>query len=218
MSDPRRPAADSRRSVEPTAPAARERCSASSFTFGQAFETRDGKWLVVRRSFGEAGAGDIYAVRSGDTTLVPLVVGPATEGEPAVSPDGRWLAYTSNESGVAEIYVRPFPDAASARWQVSVAGGSDPVWAHKGRELFYIDGKNDLMSVERAPGSGLSFSPPRKLFSTSAYTPNGPVASFDVSPDDKNLLFLRETTPTDRNELIVVQNWVQEMKARAGSP
>ena len=109
----------------------------SPFAFAQASETRDGKWVLARRSFVEAGSGDIYGVRAGDSTLTPLVTGPATEIEPTVSPDGRWLAYASNESGQPEVYVRPFPDAGSARWQVSVAGGRDPMWSHSGKELFY---------------------------------------------------------------------------------
>jgi Tol biopolymer transport system component len=183
--------------------------------WGQALETRDGKWLVMRRSVFEAGKGDIFAVRAGDTTLVPLAVGPTTEADAAVSPDGRWLAYASEESGVYEVYVRPFPDAASARWQVSAAGGTDPVWSRNGRELFYLSAQNEMTSVAVAPGAGFSFSPPKRLFSTAPYTPIPPVPSFDVSPDGKRFLLLRETTPTDRNELIVVQNWVEEMKARA---
>jgi serine/threonine-protein kinase len=187
----------------------------SPFAFGQAFETKDGRWLVLRRSYFEAGSGDIYAVRKGDSTLVPLATSPATEGKAAVSPDGRWVAYVSDESGVTEVYVRPFPDAASARWQVSIAGGNDPVWAHSGRELFYRSAANVLMSVAVRPGDTFSFDQPRRLFSTQPYVAIGPIQSYDVSPDDKRFLFLRETAPNERNELIVVQNWTQEMKERA---
>jgi hypothetical protein len=125
------------------------------------------------------------------------------------------LAYASEESGVGEIYVRPFPDTESARWQVSAAGGTDPVWSRNGRELFYISAQNEMMSVAVAPGAAFSISPPQRLFSAAAYTPIPPVPSFDVSPDGKRFLLLRETTPTERNELIIVQNWVEEMKARA---
>ncbi|MDQ3138232.1 MAG: protein kinase [Gemmatimonadota bacterium] len=167
----------------------------SRFNFGQAFETRDGKWLVLRSSFFEAGAGDIFAVQAGDSTLVPLAKSPATEIDAAVSPDGRWLSYGSNESGVSEVYVRPFPDAASARWQVSTAGGSDPVWSRSGRELFYRSGGNELMIVQVRPGAGFSSGQPKALFSTAPYVAIGPVQSFDVSPDDRRFLMLRETTP-----------------------
>jgi eukaryotic-like serine/threonine-protein kinase len=183
--------------------------------WGQALQTRDGRWLVLRSSIFEPGKGNVYGVRMGDTTLVPLATSPATEGDAAVSPDGRWLAYASDESGVLEIYVRPFPDAESARWQVSAAGGSDPVWSRSGRELFYLSAQNEMMSVTVAPGTVFSISPPKRLFSAAPYTPITPVPSFNVSPDDKRFLMLRETTPTDRNELIVVQNWTQEMKARS---
>jgi serine/threonine-protein kinase len=187
----------------------------SRFLFAQAFETHDGKWILARRSFFEEGSGDIYGVRKGDSTLVPLVTGPATEAEPAVSPNGRWLAYTSLESGVPEVYVRPFPDAASARWQVSTAGGGDPVWSHSGRELFYRSANEQLMTVAVHPGASFSFEQPKPLFSTANYVNINPVPSFDVSPDDKRFLFLRETASNERNELIVVQNWTKEMKARA---
>jgi hypothetical protein len=181
--------------------------------WGQVFQTRDGRWLVLRSSIFEAGKGNVYGVRTGDTTLVPLAHGPATESDAAVSRDGRWLAYASDESGVFEIYVRPFPDADSARWQLSDAGGTDPVWSRNGRELFYLSGQNEMMSVPIAQGPGFSFGSPRKLFSAAPYTPIPPVPAFDVSQDGRFLL-LRETTPTERNELIVVQNWVEEMKAR----
>ena len=186
----------------------------SAFAFAQAAETHDGKWLLARRSFLEAGAGDIYGIRTGDSTLVPLVTGPATEIEPAVSPDGRWLAYASNESGAAEVYVRPFPDVGSARWQVSTAGGRDPVWSHSGRELFYRSAGDKLMSVGVRPGTTFAFEQPKALFATTAYVPGGPTGSFDVSPDDKRFLFLRETAPNERNELIEVQNWTTELERR----
>jgi serine/threonine-protein kinase len=187
----------------------------SPFAFGQTFQTRDGKWVIARRSFFEAGAGDIFGVREGDSTLVPLVTGPATEIDPAVSPDGKWLAYASDESGVREVYVRPFPDAASARWQVSTAGGTDPVWSHSGKELFYRSAQEKLMTVAVRPGATFAVEQPKPLFSTTPYIALAPIASFDVSPDDRRFLLLRETAPDERNELIVVQNWAEEMKVRA---
>jgi Tol biopolymer transport system component len=76
-----------------------------------------------------AGRRGSLLVKTGDTTLVPLVTTSAVELSPAVSPDGRWLAYSSAESGTAEVYVRPFPDAATARWQFSASGGTNPVCA-----------------------------------------------------------------------------------------
>ena len=100
-----------------------------------------------------AGNGDIMGLKAGDTTLVPLVATPSAELFPAVSPDGRWLAYGSNESGTAEVYVRPFPETGSAKWQVSTAGGREPTWSPSGRELFYINGKAEMVSAEITPGA-----------------------------------------------------------------
>jgi WD40 repeat protein len=183
--------------------------------WGQALLTRDGQWLVLRSSIFLAGGGDVMGVRLGDTTLVPLVNSPAPEGKVTVSPDGRWLAYMSEESGEREVYVRPFPDAGSARWQVSATGGTDPVWSRNGRELFYLSAASEMMSVEVAPGGAFSISPPKALFSTAPYSPVGSVAAFDVHPDGR-FMMLRETTPAERNELILVQNWIGEMKQRSG--
>lgn len=170
---------------------------------------------MVRRSFFEEGGGDIYAARTGDTTLVPVATSPATEIDLTVSPDGRWIAYASDESGVSEVYVRPFPDAASARWQVSPAGGSDPVWSHSGREIFYRTGRNELVTVGVQPGANFSVGLPKVLFSTAPYAPLAPEQSYDVSPDDRRFLMIRETAPTERNELVFTENWIEEMKARA---
>jgi eukaryotic-like serine/threonine-protein kinase len=188
----------------------------SPFAFSQASETHDGRWLLLRRSFGETGAGDIYGVRAGDSTLVPLVTGPATEVEPAVSPDGKWLAYASTESGQPEVYVRPFPDVGSARWQVSVSGGRSPEWAHSGKELFYWSTAGKLMSVGIRPGATFGFEQPRALFSITPYVPAGAVPSYDVSPDDRRFVMLRETSANEKSELIVVQNWTTELRGRVG--
>ena len=76
---------------------------------------------------------------SGDTAPVPLVASPFTELQPALSRDGRWLAYTSNESGTNEVYVRPFPDTGRGPVQVSNGGGAEPRWSPDGREVFFLD-------------------------------------------------------------------------------
>ena len=188
----------------------------SSFQFAQAFETGDGHWLVLRRSFAEAGNGDIYAVKTGDTTLVPLLTTPAREMSPAVSPDGHWLAYVSDESGANEVYVRPFPDVASARWQVSVSGGSLPVWARSGRELFYVNGRGEMTSLELKPGPSFAVGDPRVLFPTGPYVMAGNAGVYDVSPDGRRFLVVRLAAGAGEVELVVVQNWFEELKARVG--
>jgi hypothetical protein len=188
----------------------------SRMTFGQALPTRDGRWLVLRRSNAEAGSGDIYAVKAGDTTLVPLVTSPAREFSPAVSPDGRWLAYASDESGVFEVYVRPFPDVSTARWQVSVSGGTLPVWASTGRELYFISGHGDMSSVELKPGPGFAIGEPRVLFPVSQFIVAGNAGVYDVAPEGRRFLMVRPLEGVGETELVVVQNWFEELRARVG--
>jgi Tol biopolymer transport system component len=190
------------------------RLLSSAFNFGQALGSRDGRWLVVRRSTQEPGAGDIYAVRLGDSSLVPLLTGQASEIMPSLSPDGRWLAYSSDESGAPEVYVRPFPEVASARWQVSTAGGSQPLWAHSGRELFYRNGRNDLVAAEVRTSPAFSVGQQRALFSAAQYLILGGFQSYDVSPDDRRFLMVREGATTQESELVLTQNVFQELKAR----
>ncbi len=79
----------------------------------------------------------------GKPTSEPLIQTSFSETQPEISPDGHWLAYVSNESGLNEIYVRPFPNVNGGRWQLSTAGGNRPAWARSGKELFYGVGRGD---------------------------------------------------------------------------
>jgi eukaryotic-like serine/threonine-protein kinase len=187
----------------------------SKLDFGQIVPSRDGRWLLTRTPANSPGSGDIYAFRMGDTTPVTLVATQATEMFPALSPDGRLLAYSSTESGNPEIYVRPFPETGTAKWQVSTAGGSQPQWARSGRELFYINGKNQMVSAAIRPGAAFSVGEQRVLFSTSAFAAGGGVHSYAVSPDDRRFVMLREGEAVQQSELVLAQNWLQELKARA---
>jgi serine/threonine-protein kinase len=186
----------------------------SSLNFGQAFESNDGRWLVLRRALNEPGAGDIYGVKRGDTALVPLLASSATEVSPSLSPDGRWLAYVSDESGTSEVYVRPFPDVASARWQVSISGGTLPVWGRNGRELFYINGRQELATIAVRPGGTFSAAEPRPLFSASAYNLATSAGAYDVAPDGRRFLMVRPLTGPSETELVLVQNWLEELRTR----
>ena len=127
--------------------------------FAQGSWSPDGQWLVLRAAAtADLGLGlrDILAFRPGeDSAAVPLVATPEfAEGAPALSPDGRWLAYSSNETGSYEVFVRPLPDVNSARVRVSRDGGLGPLWAHSGRELFFVDEDRGLVAAQFDPGSG----------------------------------------------------------------
>jgi eukaryotic-like serine/threonine-protein kinase len=183
--------------------------------FGQTLFSRDGRWLLLRRVVSEAGNGDIYALKTGDSALTALLATPAREVSPALSPDGRWLAYGSNESGRAEVYVRPFPDVGSAKWQVSLSGGFTPMWAHSGKELFYLNGNQELVAVTVQPGATFSVGGQKVLFPAATYSFAGTYPTYDVAPDDRRFVMIRSVAPSTDTELVLIQNWAEELKTRA---
>ena len=143
---------------------------------------------------------------------MPMVTTPASEGEPALSPDGRWLAYTSTESGKPEVYVRPFPDVGSAKWQVSLSGGNTPVWAHSGRELFYLDGNLAMVSVTVQLGAAFAVTGHRVLFPAQGYSYAGGYPTYDVTPDDSRFVMIRSVAPSAETEMVLIQHWAEELK------
>ena len=178
--------------------------------------SRDGQWLLMR--VGSGAGRDIMARRtSGDTSLRSIVATKAEEFSPTLSPDGRWLAYGSDESGRSEVYVRPFPDAGSARSTVSHNGGDEPRWSHSGKELFYRDGKENLIAAEVAPGETFRVLSERTLFSTHEYGTDNRHNYYSVAPDDRSFYFVKSPNLTGTaNQLIVTLNWFEELKRKVG--
>ncbi len=178
----------------------------------------DGQWLIMRTDNGAAGVGDIVGVRtSGDTAPVALVASDFTELHPAVSPDGRWLAYASNESGVNEIYARPFPATTGARWQISNGGGTEPRWSPDGRELFFLDRTFRLVAAGIRGSPGFEVTGLRPLFDASGFVDDNFQHSYDVLPDGKGFLFLQPyhtgrtaTTPA----VVLVERWLAGLHAQ----
>jgi Tol biopolymer transport system component len=108
-----------------------------------------------------------------------------------VSPDGRWVAYTSDESGKNQVYARPFP-GPGGKTPISIEGGEDPRWSHNGRELFYRDaGKNQLMAVDIQTVPAFRAGKPHALFALGA-------VSWDVAPDGKRFLVVKEPESNGR--------------------
>ena len=147
---------------------------------------------------------------------VPLLVSEFQDGAHAVSPDGRWLAYVSAESGRDEVYVRPFPNTKDGLWLVSTDGGQQPVWAHSGRELFYTSG-GSLMAAQVLSGTTFAVGERRALFSTEGYHEAGRHPEYDVTPDDQRFLMIRDLSGSEQTELIVVENVIEELKANVGN-
>jgi serine/threonine-protein kinase len=147
----------------------------------------------------------------------PLIHTPAIEFSPDLSPNQRYIAYQSQESGRAEIYVRPFPRTGDGWWQVSTSGGSRPRWARNGRELFYLDHANRLTVVPvQTSGGALVHGRPATVLETAYARPVENTHPYDVSVDGQQFLMIKEdasAAPT-RTGLLVVLNWNQELKQR----
>ena len=171
----------------------------------------DGAWLVMR-SDEEDNESNIRARRlTGDTTLVPLVTDKSSTTQIALSPDGKWIAFAGDATGREEIYVAPFPDITSTRL-VSRDGGSEPRWAHSGRELFYKSGGR-FIAVPVTPGPTLTLGPPRVLFSVAGYRSARNRQQYDVTPDDQHFVMIRNL-PRSAGDVVYVEHWFPELLAK----
>jgi serine/threonine-protein kinase len=178
--------------------------------------SRDGKWLIFQTDVGAPGAGDIRAIRPGtDTVPTPLVATAFAETSPALSFDGRWLAYCSNESGKTEIYVVPFPNTSAGKWAISKGGGAEPLWSHRGKELFYRDASGNLVAVKVKTDPTFSVGRKTVLFPAAGYTSNPYTPQYAVASDDRRFLMVRPVGSGSPDNIIVVENWFEELKTAA---
>ena len=190
----------------------------------------DGEWLVFRTpTFSGSGAGDgerdILGFRPGvDTVAEPLIAtAEFVEAGPELSPDGRWIAYSSNETGREEVYVRPFPDVDSGRVPVSIDGGRNPQWAHSETELFFVDRQLRLIAAQFETDPDFRVVGRNPLFTLGAqlYVPNDPGDDFyDVAPDDETFMMARPAGASLGRYLpdfILVQNFFEELRQRMGN-
>jgi serine/threonine-protein kinase len=164
-----------------------------------------------------ASTEDLLIVRlTGETRLETLLEAPGHERYPAIAPNGRFLAYHSDESGRPEVYVRPFPGVHARRWQISTEGGAFPAWTRDGKEIVYQDGRGRVMAAVREDGiDGVDFSSPEPLFTFGPNMGNGFFRAFDVTSDGERFVFLdRDAVPGSESavQLILIQNWTEELK------
>lgn len=166
----------------------------------------DGKWLA----FNELADIWLVPLHEPDRKPRPLLATAHEEANLVFSPDARWVAYESNESGSLQVYVRPFPDVNKARWSISSDGGNSPVWARDGRELYYR-GPRGLMAVRITTNPAFVAEAARRLFAAHYLgSPTGGVPGYDVSRDGRFLMV--EPTDTDpHNRINVVLNWAEEL-------
>jgi serine/threonine-protein kinase len=189
-----------------------ERLTTSPTTQSTHSLSPDGKRLV----FGEIVAPRDLQVLSmeGERTSQPLFQSQFNETRGMISPDGRWIAYESDESGHQEIYVRPFPNVEEGKWQISSDGGTMPVWAPRGQELFYRNGEA-MMMVGITTEPTFTAGSPVVLF-TGRYT-RGVIVNYDISPDGQRFLMIKAVGGST-GQINVVQNWFEELKRLVPTP
>ncbi|HJR59326.1 MAG TPA: protein kinase [Vicinamibacterales bacterium] len=179
----------------------------------------DGRQLLFRKQ--PAGGGADLALLSIGSAPSPLLANPGyNEQNGVISPDGRWIAYESNETAAVDIYVRPFPEVETGRWKISDGGGVRPMWSRSGRELFYTSivdtARLPLMAVAISSGASFVSGKPQELFSVTPYTATLFASNYDHAPDGR-FLFMKATGPGDaggRQRFIVVSNWIDDVSAR----
>ncbi len=186
--------------------------------------SRDGRFLVYQAGWLEATSGptgpDIQFLRfapDGAASAPEVFLdSPAAESAPQLSPDGRLLAYVSNQSGRNEVYVQPFPDG-EVRRQASIKGGTQPRWSDDGKQLFYVEGADRLMAVPVEDTREISLGRPEHLFESQDLVYRNEVwAQYDVSGDGQRFLTSRrvQDEALARPTVRVVENWYEEFRDR----
>ena len=177
--------------------------------------TPDGKTMVLRVGSGGTRTRDILAFTPGvDTAPRPVVATDFDEFGADISPDGRWVAYVSNESGRNEIYVRRMDDLGEGRHQVSADGGEEPRWSRNGREIFFKSGRGEMLVANVTLGARFETSNRRALFSRPNMASDINNRAYDVSRDGSRFVMINRAMQ-ETSELVVVLNWFEELKQRS---
>jgi serine/threonine-protein kinase len=176
----------------------------------------DGQMLVMVEQRPETGIDIGLLSMDGERTIEWVLEGPSDEGWPDVSPDGRWMAYTTNESGQTEVFVTQFPNVGGGRWKVSEDGGFAPQRGPDSRELFFQTRDGTIMVAANETESAFSGTPV-PLFEDPYWIVAGafPPRAFDISPDGRRLLVIKEgavtAAPLEPPEINIVLNWTDEL-------
>jgi serine/threonine-protein kinase len=191
-----------------------ERLTTSDYAQFPGSFSKDGKKVAIVEWHEDAG-GDIAVLDVGSGKVTPFVNHPKfSEAQPDFSPDGQWIAYTSNESEREEVYIRSFPGPGRI-YRVSNEGGNQPLWAKNGKQLFYR-WQGQVWVVDVQTNNGLAKSRPRRLFESSEYGSYIPVRCWDLSPDGQRFLMVKveQSKPSPATEVVLIQNWLEELKQR----
>ena len=178
---------------------------------------RSGRFTLLRTEGTSPGTRHLLVFEHGvDTLPRSLLTSRYDTYAMVLSPDGRWLAYVSDESGAAEIYVRPFPNVDSAKFAISTGGGLEPLWRRDGVELFYRNVRGEVFATTIGRGAAFEHSAPTRLFSRPEMAAQQYFRSYDIHPDGRRFLML-QTGGSATTSLGVIVNWRQRV-ARASEP
>jgi len=168
--------------------------------------SRDGKYILARKN------NELWSLTWPERVLKPLIRGWVVRSA-QFSPDGRWVAYSSNESGSMEVYVAPFP-SGNGKWQVSSGGGQEPRWRKDGKELFYLSRDSKMMAVPVSTGASFESGSPAALFQTHRRQPmsSQDIFSYDVSADGQRFLIATKVDEGNASPLSVLLNWASAME------
>jgi serine/threonine-protein kinase len=179
----------------------------------------DGRFLIFRQETAATGGPTELMLLPllGNREPRPLVESQSSfqqrDGE--ISPDGRWLAYQSNESGQSEIYVRPFPDVGRGHWQVSISGGTQPAWSRTGRELYYVTSDQYLAEVIVQSADRFAPSKPATVLDVRQFFVRSPGRSYDISLDGQRFLMIRDSAVSGvQAQLVIVEHWFNELQSQ----
>jgi serine/threonine-protein kinase len=193
-----------------------ERLTRSPNPQGSTGISPDGTRLVFFETSPTSGDDILEVELTGTHKVTPLVQSRFAERNGVISPDGRWLAYEANDSGQFEIWVRPYPEVNSGRWQVSTGGGTRSLWGPGGQELFYMSPTGAIMRVGVERSTSWAATTPATIVKAGIATglAASPGRIYDISPDGQRFLVLKQASDpnTPPPQLIVVQHFDEELK------
>jgi Tol biopolymer transport system component len=179
--------------------------------------SHDGRYIVFSRAKTRAseggGVNTWLLTLGGEPKATPFIESPFDKAEARISPDSRWIAYVTNDSGAYQVVVQSFPDPNGGRWQITAQGGIEPKWRHDGRELFYLAPDGKLMAVPVTSGTTFQAGSPSVLFQSPLVVTRGQSPRdrrYDVAPDGRFLIAVPTATATQEPVTAVV-NWTAMM-------
>jgi dipeptidyl aminopeptidase/acylaminoacyl peptidase len=171
----------------------------------------DGKFIVYESRNSQTKLDLWILPMSGDRKPFPFLQTLFNEQQAQFSPDGKWIAYTSDESGAPEVYVQTFP-ASGGKWRISTSGGAEPRWRRDGKELFYIAADKKLMSVDTKLGPTFEAGVPKTLFETRVTVLTTFRNHYTVTGDGQRFLINSGLEETNFTPISVVVNWTADLK------